>query len=49
MSTLTLFIVIGVILVGIVGFAAAMFLKRHKTQKAAHSLRFVTESPGRVR
>jgi uncharacterized membrane protein YsdA (DUF1294 family) len=49
MSTLTVFIVIGVILVGIVGFAAAMFLKRHKTQKAAHSLRFVTESPGRVR
>ena len=33
MSTLTVFIVIGVILVGIVGFAVAMFLKRHKTER----------------
>jgi hypothetical protein len=33
MSTLTLVIVIGVILVGIVGIAVAMFLKKHKTER----------------
>ena len=33
MSTLTLVIVIGVILIGIVGIVAAMFRKKRKTER----------------
>jgi hypothetical protein len=52
MSTLTLVIVIGVILVGIVGIAAAMFLKKHKTERlrtrfGPEYTRAVEESGGR--
>jgi hypothetical protein len=52
MSTLTLAIIIGVILIGIVGIAAAMFLKKHKTERlqtrfGPEYARAVEESGGR--
>lgn len=52
MSTLTLIIVIGVVLIGIVGIASAMFLRKHKTERlqtrfGPEYARAVEESGGR--
>jgi hypothetical protein len=52
MSTLTLVIVIGVVLIGIVGIASAMFLRKHKTERlqtrfGPEYARAVEESGGR--
>jgi hypothetical protein len=52
MSTMTLVIIIGVILIGIVGLAASMFLKKHKTERlrtrfGPEYARAVEESGGR--
>ena len=52
MSTLTLVIVIGVVLIGIVGIASAMFLKKQKTERlqtrfGPEYARAVEESGGR--
>jgi hypothetical protein len=52
MSTVTLVIIIGVILIGIVGIAAAVFLKKHKTERlqtrfGPEYTRAVEESGGR--
>jgi len=52
MSTLTLVIVIGVVLIGIVGIASAMFLKKNKTERlqtrfGPEYARAVEESGGR--
>ena len=52
MSTLTLVIVIGVVLIGIVGIASAMLLKKHKTERlqtrfGPEYARAVEESGGR--
>jgi len=52
MSTLTLIIIIGVVLIGIVGLASAMFLKKSKTERlqtrfGPEYTRAVEESGGR--
>jgi len=52
MSTLTLVIIVGVILIGIVGIGAAMFLKKHKTERlqtrfGPEYARAIEESGGR--
>jgi hypothetical protein len=52
MNTMTLVIIIGVILIGIVGIAAAMFLRKHKTERlqtrfGPEYTRAVEESGGR--
>src|SRR5580658_3735591 len=52
MSTFTLVIIIGVVLIGIVGIASAMFLRKHKTERlqtrfGPEYTRAVEESGGR--
>jgi hypothetical protein len=52
MNTMTLVIIVGVVLIGIVGFVAAMFLKKHKTERlrtrfGPEYARAVEESGGR--